>query len=477
MWYNGDMPIINVKPEGADGAYTPYGGCHEFLVNKDHQVFLYGSAGSGKTTAMCYKMLLLCLKYPGCKFLFTRKSYKALIKSGVETFERVARECGFRITSKKDSKTAIRKIGESMPTEFQFPYAKRVDNEGRVWEGQSRILLASLDRVKDELGAEYDYIYVNQPEQVDEEDWGFLTTRADGRRGCSPYPQLMGDPNPEDEKHWIKKGGYELMDGEDPKDARWTLIRSTYRDNPVLWDQKEQKFTERGLEQIGRLQQSLNPVMAKRLIDGEWASYEGLVFGPVWDRSVHIIKQKDVHIDETWDRYWAFDFGFRDPFVFSQWVKDPQSEFYIRNKAIYMTNKTIYDHIDVINRVTFGEPKPVLAVADRNPESITILSRELGINIISAKKGAGSIKSGINILTEMLKQNKIAIMEDAIVEIDPRLEDAKLPIGFEQEVEAYRWNQNKQDEPVDKDNHEIDAAAYLFTHIKSHIQKVKFIWI
>lgn len=480
------MAVINVKRPGAAGAYTPYGGALEAMRCKDHQFFLYGSAGCGKTTALCWKMHLLCLKYPGVKFLFTRKSYRSLIKSGVETYERVVRESGMEIGKKSHH---IKKLGETEPREFVYPHAKYTieeeDGTRRTYEGRSRIVLASLDRVYDEMGAEYDYVYVNQPEQIEESDWEYLATRANGRRGVAPYPQLFGDPNPEHERHWIKRYGFELnAAGErEGQSDRWRLIKSTYRDNPVIWDMERQEFTRSGEEQIGRLQKSLSPVMAKRLIEGEWASFEGLVFGDSWDRTRHTITYERFmrEYDITyWKRYWAVDFGFNDPMVVSMWARHPERELWIRYRYLYMSDRTINENAETLRAHLLGEPRPELVIADRNPQEIAVLQQALGMNIVTAKKGAGSIKAGINVLTDLIKNDSLLFVLDTVIEEDRRLRSLKKPIGFEEEVENYRWNTNKKttnEEPVGGDDHEIDAVRYLFTHLKASEKKVKFVWI
>lgn len=493
------MPQIVTVREGTKGAFTPYGGAREFmdfLAGEEHQCFLYGGTGTGKTTALCYAMVLLCMKYPGVKFLFTRKSYRSLIKSGVETLERVIGEMGMSIGKRADQ---IKKLGETEPREFRFPHSRRKDETGKLYEGVSRIVLSSLDKVKDELGAEYDYIYVNQPEQCTEEDWQFLATRCNGRRGVAPRPKLFGDPNPEHERHWIKLGGYYVKDGKHAdkdgrpleEDGRWRLITSTFHDNPSVWDAtaegvcpysgKPGAFTDSGEDQIGRLMQSLNPVMKRRLIDSEWASFEGLVYGESWVRREHTISQEKFleNYDITdWKRYWGVDFGFTDPFVLTLWAKHPFEELYIRYKSIYMSGRTINDHVEKIKAHTIGEPKPTLVVADRNPESIMILQEALGINVLSATKGAGSIKAGIDVVTDMLQNKSLLFVLDSQVEIDERMRAKKKPIGFEEEVDNYRWDIEKgNDKVIGGDDHELDAVRYLFTYIKAHEMKVQFKWI
>jgi hypothetical protein len=491
MCYNGHMPKITTVPKGTKGAFNVYGGCEEFLYSKDHQVFLYGGAGSGKTTAGTLKMAMLCIKYPGVKFLFTRKSYRSLVKSGVETFERVIKELGLSIGKRPDQ---IRRHGDAEPREFTFPHMRNTV-DGKVYEGRSRIVLASLDRVYDEMGAEYDFIYVNQPEQITEQDWQFLATRANGRRGASPYPQLFGDPNPDHERHWIKLGGYQLIDGRKVGDGdRWRLIKSTYHDNPVIWDPKADAvcpftgkpgaFTKTGAEQIGRLQQSLNPVMVKRMIDAEWASFEGLVYGDVWDRTQHLWSKEKFDkiyggIQDHWKRYWAVDFGYDQPFVCSMFAKHPDQELYVRYKLIYMSQKTVVEHAQTIRNHTIGDPLPVLIVADRNQGEINILQQELGLNIVPASKGQGSIQTRTDVIAEMLKKNQLLFLDDSVVEEDKRLVALKKPIGFENEVYNLRWDDatKRPEARIDGQDDEENAIGYLFSHIKAHERRIKFTWI
>lgn len=480
------MPQINVKPEGTKDTFTVFGGCREFMDATEPQVILYGSTGSGKTTTLCYRLLMRMIMYPGAKALLTRNSYVALVKSGVETLERVAREMGYKIGKKDSGEGTIYRLGESKPTEYRFPYAKRLgkrNGKDHLYEGESRILIASLSNAKDELGAEYDYIYLNQPELSSEDDWQFLATRCNGRRGHVPYPQLMGDPNPEHEQHWIKLGGYELNEDGSKFGSgdRWRLIKSTYKDNPMIWDHKLNCFTKEGELMISRLRESLNPVMAKRLIEGEWCNYEGLAFGDVWNRAKHVIdteQLEEYRIDDTWERYWAIDFGFDDPFVWAQFVKHPSRELYIRTKLIYMSQKTVLEQAHAIKMATIAEPLPRLVVADRNPQEIMLLSQALGINILSARKGPGTRVAKVDMVYDMLKKDQLKFYSDALMEADTRLIAKKLPIGFENEVMNLRWKADSiNEELIDGDDHEFDALSYLFLQLKAENRVVPFIWV
>lgn len=485
------MPNIITKPKGTQGVLSIYGGSEEFMNARDHQIFLYGGTGAGKTVTCCLKLFLLCVKYPGVKALITRNSYVALVKSALSTFETVVQKCGYQIGKKNGGPNVIYRLGESKPTEYRFPYGKYVDEDGTVYEGESRILISSLSNAKDELGAEYDYVYVNQPELISESDWEFLITRANGRRGHAPYPLLFGDPNPDQERHWIWKGGKglapelddALMPIPDTESVlglgdRWKLIRSVYTDNPTIWDHKLNCFTKAGEQMIEKLRNSLSPIMYQRLIRGEWASFEGLVFGDVLDRKKHLRPRAEYNITDEWDRYWCFDFGYDDPFTFHIFAKNPHKEEYVCYRYLCHRERTINEHVEIIKNNTIGEPRPKLIVADRNPESIRILEEQLGMNIISAKKGAGSINAGVNVLIDMLKNDELIFLEDSLVEEDLSMRKKKEPIGFIEEGENYRWDLSKPTEaPIGGQDHSIDPVRYLFTFIKANQRNVPFIWL
>jgi phage terminase large subunit len=73
--------------------------------------------------------------------------------------------------------------------------------------------------------------------------------------------------------------------------------------------------------------------------------------------------------------------------------------------------------------------------------------RAAGLNVIPAKKGPGSIQTG---LRAMLGYTLI---------IDP---DSK---NLVKELSNYVWNDRKSDTPVDEYNHLIDAARYAYTRL------------
>src|ERR1019366_1808879 len=112
------------------------------------------------------------------------------------------------------------------------------------------------------------------------------------------------------------------------------FLESRHTDNPVYWDDKLNDWTQKGAIYIATLDR-LFGVLKQRLRYGKWASAEGAVYEASWDRATHIIPRffadTDLHKDQVpkdWPRYWAVDFGYKNPFTWAAWAQDPDGRMY-----------------------------------------------------------------------------------------------------------------------------------------------------
>ena len=64
---------------------------------------------------------------------------------------------------------------------------------------------------------------------------------------------------------------------------------------------------------------------------------------------------------------------------------------------------------------------------------------------------------------------RLFLLRDSLVERDPILEEAKKPTCTEEEIDAYVWDiangRKKGEEPLDKDNHGMDALRYVVARV------------
>ena len=254
--------VIETAPD-AVADYTPYGGVREFMLCRDPEHIIMGSAETGKSLGACWKLHLLALKYPGTQLAIVRKTQRSMIGSILQTWEKqVIVDAPVRI------------YGGNSPQWYDYPNG-------------SRVFVGGMDNPDKVLSSERDAILVNQPEELSLPEWEILTTRVTGRAGNMPYSFVCGDGNPGPPTHWIKSRA---------ESGALTLIESTHRDNPTLYDQATGELTPRGRRTLETLDR-LTGARKKRLRYGLWASPEGAIY-EIFDEERH--KAKSFPIPRTW---------------------------------------------------------------------------------------------------------------------------------------------------------------------------------
>lgn len=259
----------------AEADYTPYGGVREFMLCKDPEHIVAGSAETGKTLGACWKLHLLALKYPGAQLAVVRKVQADMVGSVLQTWE-----------EQVIAGAPVKVYGGSKPEWYSYPNG-------------SRVFVGGMDKASKVLSSERDAIYVNQCEELSLPEWETLTTRVTGRAGNIPYSFLYGDCNPAHPSHWIKT---RAKSATNPSGAL-TLIESTHRDNPTLYDRETGELTERGKRTMGTLDR-LTGSRKMRLRYGLWAQPEGAIY-EIFDEERHSCKA--FPIPKLWPRFAGID--------------------------------------------------------------------------------------------------------------------------------------------------------------------------
>lgn len=413
-----------------------YGGAREFWRYKGIEAILEGPAETGKTLASLTKLHLLLCKYPGSRALMLRKAYKSIIQTAVVTYEKKVLPF-----PPEDPRSGVEKYGGNRPEFYDYP-------------NSSRLVVGGLDIAEKVLSAEYDFIYVNQAEELSLAEWETLVTRATGRAGNTPYTQVMGDCNPGPPTHWILH--------------RKALRRFEQRHehNPTLFDQKTGEVTEQGKRTLAVLD-SLTGVRKKRLRHGLWASAEGQVYED-FDPAIHVADAMPPGW-EQWPRYRVIDFGYTNPFVCLWAAIDPDGRIWIY-REIYHTRRTVTAHSAQINALSEGEII-IQTIVDHDAEDRATLA-ENGIQTEAANK---AIRRGIQMVEERLKvqpdgKPRLFVLRDCLVEADPVLyreyPGDLYPVCTEQEFTSYVWpsgsdGKSNKEVPIDAFNHGMDALRYL----------------
>lgn len=476
------MPEIIVSDD--DDALNFYGGNLEAFQSKEPYVVLVGPADTGKTFMLCWKMHLFALKYPGVRILMTRKSLRALRDSAVVTFKKVLELSGMT--------NIVRVLGETRPTNFIYPRMERIE-DGVLYSGSSEIILAPLDTKGKALGSEYNMAYINQPdtEGTTLEEFNLIKSRC--RLPNSPYRQLICDPNPAHDKHWLL-----LNSKEKNKKGQWRLITSTHKDNPALYNQKTNEWTELGLEQIEELS-NLPGNLRESLFKGEWFSTAGMAFAPYWSDHKHILRLETqdavklgVSVDtgeeylkiipKDWHHYLSIDWGFGDPYVALLIARHPKEDLFIVHQHIYLPGKDIYEVANLTAEMIDGYNIKAI-IADRGRAESTVMEGILGRTITTAVKGSGSVIDSMNICIAELNSDRWKFLElkDSLYNIpDPELERKRAPMGYD-EIPNLKKDSKDGKIASGQADHFYDAWKYFcryWINLNGKKRKNnKFIWI
>ena len=279
-------------------------------------------------------------------------------------------------------------------------------------------------------GNYFEFISVDQPARVRGRKRDILFLNECNEFGFEEYTQLalrttykiIIDFNPSEEYHWL----YTQIIDADRDDVDFHV--STYKDNPFL---EESTISE--IERLKEVDENLWRVFG----EGQRGVATETIFP-----SFNIIDSIPENASEI---ALGLDFGFS---------ADPTSlvKVYKHDLDLYV-DELIYEkgltNQDIAHKIKdLGIDRSIEIYADSaEPKSIEEIFRMGGINIKPAKKGADSIRIGIDVL----KRHKLNITKRSINAI--------------KEFRNYKWIKNKNNEitnkPIDAFNHAVDAVRYV----------------
>lgn len=414
--------------------YEPRGAVKELFQSTENEVLLSGAAGTGKSVGALMYLHLACLAKPKVRALIVRKTHASLTASTLVTFrEKVAKEA--------IEAGLLRFYGGSAQEPASYKYAN-----GSV------IIMGGLDRASRLLSTEFDLAFVDEAIEVTDEDLDTIVSRL--RNGVLSRQRLIMATNPGPPTHHLKQRA----------DAgRCRLLYSKHEDNPRLY--LNGKWTEYGQTYLARLD-TLTGARYHRMRWGKWVAAEGLVY-EAFDESVHVIDPFDV--PPSWSRWISIDFGYTAPFVAQLWAEDGDGRLYLMREHV-RTRMLVEDHAVVIrDRLLAGQPTPRAIYTDHDAEDRATLERKLGMGTRPAHK---SVSDGIQAMQSRLKvqpdgKARLFVFRDALLERDPEMDAASLPIGLAEEVSGYVWAVrpgNKgglKEEPAKENDHSMDAGRYM----------------
>jgi len=272
----------------------------------------------------------------------------------------------------------------------------------------------SVDQPARVRGRKRDVLFLNEANEFSFDDYTQLALRTTYK--------IIIDFNPSDEYHWLYT---QIIDAK-RDDVDFHI--STYKDNPFL-----EKEVIKEIERLKEVDENLWRVFGK--------GQRGVATETIFP-SFQII---DKPIENAKLIAYGLDFGFSaDPTTLIA-VYKYDLDLYI-DELIYERGLT---NQDIARRIKeLGIERNVECFADSSePKSIEEIYRMQAINIKPAKKGADSIRIGIDVM----KRHKLNITKRSINTI--------------KEFRNYKWIKDKNNEitnkPIDAFNHSIDAVRYV----------------
>lgn len=343
-----------------------------------------------------------------------RKTRNSLEDSAVKTFDRVTKGLN------------IRKVGGVSTERYIFPNG-------------SEIVLVGMDKPDKLLSSEWDKIYVVQAEELKESDWEIAASRVTGRGAVVKHPQIYGDCNPSNARHWIRSR----------KSLR--LINGSVKDNPELYDDEGNQTVE-GARRIKLAEDMYTGVRRQRLLYGIWATAEGAVYD-MFQPDIHI---KDRPMSEFKQVFMAMDEGYTNPavilcigedadgraHVFREFYKTKQLQSVVVDQAIEWSKE-------------FGNP---LITCDEAAAGLIADLKSKGLRVVGAK-GRTPDSTGKHIILDGIRaiQDRLKVQGDGL----PRITVSPACSNTINELESYSWKKTAGNVDKDEPEKEYDHACFV----------------
>lgn len=385
------------------------GGYRDFWQFKGRYRVCKGSRASKKSKTAALWFIYSLMKYPGANLLVVRRIFRTLKDSCFTELKWAIQRLGV---------AAYWDIKES-PLEMTYiPTGQKI-----YFRGLDDPLKVTSITV--EVGA-LCWLWIEEAYEIDsEEDFDTLDESIRGQVPEGLFKQATLTFNPWNEHHWLKK---RFFDSQSPD----VLAKTTnYLCNEFL--------DEADLRMFESMKQT-NPRRYQVAGLGDWGITEGLVYENWEERSFSL-----SDLPETARSFFGLDFGYtNDPTaLFCGMLDEPSKTLWVFDEMYEygMSNEKI------AARVTeMGYAKETITADSAEPKSIDRL-KELGLRRIRpAKKGADSIRAGIDRIS------------DYKIIIHPKC------CNFIREIGNYTWAKDRFGKavnvPADDFNHLMDAMRY-----------------
>lgn len=172
------------------------------------------------------------------------------------------------------------------------------------------------------------------------------------------------------------------------KDSEYKTFHFTSYDNPFI-----------KVEEIDKMKSEMSEDRAAQEIFAEFRKKEGLVYKE-FNREQHLTTEAPEYVAETLG---GVDFGFTHPAAVITIKKDYDSVYWVMDEWVE-SQRTEAEIVEYVAMQRFNKVYP-------DPENASAVEalRRRSVNVREVHKGKGSIVAGINVIHELLKQNRLKV--------------------------------------------------------------------
>lgn len=377
------------------------------------EFYFFGGFGSGKSRIVSSIVNILCLQYPNCHGVYIRGTFPELKDSVIPQY-----------------------LSYFPCNENGYKYNK---SERTIeYDNGTRLDFRAFDKDTKILSNEYDFIVFSQLEEIQQDL--FLQSLGRNRRkvGGMPKNLLLAEGNPA--AGWVK---VRLKDN--ALKSNMCLVEAKTKENPFLPPDYEPN-----------LRANYPDFWIARYLDGEWTNLDEMVFSE-FRTTQHIINPIGYDFIKSYKQRAGLDYGWVNPSAIVWAFTD------------YDGNLTIFDEwgdsqktmLEIAKEAKRYGKLPIIAdysIKGNRKDGRSLwddLSAE-GLNLFESNKDE---LTNITLVNALLKQGRLKITKNCACLL--------------REIENYKWKKiklgslsNQPEEPVQKDNHYIDAMLYLIASIE-----------
>jgi PBSX family phage terminase large subunit len=285
-------------------------------------------------------------------------------------------------------------------------------------------------------GASLDWIWMDEAAMMTEDCWKILLGRVLDSQG-----KIFMTTTPRG-RNWLYREVFERAD----KDDRIAVVRATTSENIYL-----------NKEDVGHLRNSYSASFARQELEGEFVSFDGLVY-QAFDFRSHVVPPI-TRVPSGAEIIGGIDTGFEDPFV-HLWVMKSNHNYYVIDEY-FAKHRTIENHAQSIKASKWD----ALVMRRWADPSSAQERTDLDRHNVSSYPANNDIKAGINCVERLLEVGRLYVAQNCV--------------NLLSEIGQYQYKvkdgKNTKDEPVDYANHTMDALRYAIYSEEGYNQAHPFI--